>query len=777
MDSAVGEVCPRQKQSKIPQPSTGSRDIALTPGQSVTQHVYVDCTGTHSESDIVLHGEVDDTVSSRKSSLASLGSGAHVNVAVRVKPENSGRHIVHISQAGVDQAHVQLRDPSRGEPYTVQLDHAFDTDATQQDVFDVIGWPMVDHCMDGFNSTIFAYGQTGSGKTHTMMGDIERKGSDDAGLIPRVFEALFAAIQQRKESVGNYSVTCSFLEIYNDDIMDLLDPTMTSLQIRTGDSKRGAYVQGLSERKVHNADDVLALIQAGSENRSIAATKMNDRSSRSHSVFTARIELCQVLPNGSPRVRCSKLNLVDLAGSERVGRSGVTGEQLTETKAINRSLSVLGRVITAIVECQEKRIGHIPYRDSKLTFLLQESLGGNSRTAMVATVTPTAESSGETYCTLAFAAGAKKIKCRAVVNEEKDDVATLKAENARLLAALEDISKHQHVMSLERELEQVRLLFDQNSSVITALRAEQSVIQRELVESKTTASRATQEASTLRASNVNLSNAFESLEEENTRLHAALDKLQDLHISEMSVVEQERADMLREMLELKETVETLKKDRDTIETSYSRENDKIQTKVALLEKDVMYGNEKVESLLEATKNAESKSTALEKQNNQLQKEVESYKRVIQKLEDDASSTAKHNESLTQQIRELDRQREQESKEAHSREERLLEELSLYKNKLAVSEKQVETLEGNVALETASVAKYKRMVGEIGRLVNWAQTSAPGSAAITAALAAAKSTGEENGGKPSPAAQAALRVARMSLATGTSILGDATNAMR
>ena len=332
-------------------------------------------------------------------------------------------------------------------------------------------------------------------------------------------------------------------------------------------------------------------------------------------------------------------------------------------------------------------------------------------------------------------------------------------------------------MSLERELEQVRLLFDQNSSVITALRAEQSVIQRELVESKTTASRATQEASTLRASNVNLSNAFESLEEENTRLHAALDKLQDLHISEMSVVEQERADMLREMLELKETVETLKKDRDTIETSYSRENDKIQTKVALLEKDVMYGNEKVESLLEATKNAESKSTALEKQNNQLQKEVESYKRVIQKLEDDASSTAKHNESLTQQIRELDRQREQESKEAHSREERLLEELSLYKNKLAVSEKQVETLEGNVALETAYVAKYKRMVGEIGRLVNWAQTSAPGSAAITAALAAAKSTGEENGGKPSPAAQAALRVARMSLATGTSILGDATNAMR
>ena len=282
---------------------------------------------------------------------------------------------------------------------------------------------------------------------------------------------------------------------------------------------------------------------------------------------------------------------------------------------------MLGRVITAIVECQEKRIGHIPYRDSKLTFLLQESLGGNSSTAMVATVTPTAESSGETYCTLAFAAGAKKIKCRAVVNEEKDDVATLKAENARLLAALEDISKHQHVMSLERELEQVRLLFDQNSSVITALRAEQSVIQRELVESKTTASRATQEASTLRASNVNLSNAFESLEEENTRLHAALDKLQDLHISEMSVVEQERADMLREMLELKETVETLKKDRDTIETSYSRENDKIQTKVALLEKDVMYGNEKVESLLEATKNAESKSTALEKQNNQLQKEV------------------------------------------------------------------------------------------------------------------------------------------------------------
>jgi len=209
------------------------------------------------------------------------------------------------------------------------------------------------------------------------------------------------------------------------------------------------------------ADDVLCLIGAGSVNRTMAATKMNERSSRSHSVFTATIESHERTESGRIKKKFSKLNLIDLAGSERVGKSGATGEQLTEAKSINRSLTVLGRVISALVDQQKSKSIHVPYRDSRLTFLLQESLGGNSRTAMVATVTPSAESAGETYCTLAFAAGAKKIKCRAVINEDRgSDTKALQEENTRLRQALREAREMPEVQgdlaALQRELDQTR---------------------------------------------------------------------------------------------------------------------------------------------------------------------------------------------------------------------------------------------------------------------------------------------------------------------------------
>lgn len=235
--------------------------------------------------------------------------------------------------------------------------------------------------------------------------------------------------------------------------------------------------------------------------------------------------------------------------------------------------------------------------------------------------------------------------------------------------------------------------------------------------------------------------------------------------------------MMQKLEDLEKEVESLRKDRNNLEACYSRENDEIRTKVALLEKDVSYGNEKVESLSQAKEIAEAKTASLEAENGRLKALIESYKADIKKLENDASRATRDHDVLIAEMNGTLRQREAEVKEACSREKVLTEEILLYKTKLELSEKQVATLEGNVASEKASVAKYKRMVGEIGRLVNWAQTSAPGSAAVTAALAAARSTGEENGGKPSPAAQAALRVARMSLTTGTGVLGDTTNTIR
>jgi kinesin family protein 15 len=262
------------------------------------------------------------------------------------------------------------------------VDAALPSSSTQADVFGVVGWPMVDHCMDGFNSTIFAYGQTGSGKTHTMMGDIEDE--QQAGLVPRVFARLFEAIRARASDGedDSYTISCSFLEIYNEEVTDLLHTSSTNLQIRDGDVKRGVYVQGLSSHPVASLADVLRLIAFGSENRKIASTELNERSSRSHSVFTATITW-EGVRAGVKTFRSSKLNLVDLAGSERVGKSGATGEQLVEARSINKSLSVLGRVIARLVDKQVGGGGnvHVPYRDSKLTFLLQVRfvVGGSLR--------------------------------------------------------------------------------------------------------------------------------------------------------------------------------------------------------------------------------------------------------------------------------------------------------------------------------------------------------------------------------------------------------------
>lgn len=732
---------------------------------------------------------------SYSSNTSSDPGSTSVKVVVRVRPriEGEGRGDAVVELFGEeDHAGVVLHDLNGREPYAVRVDHAMGMDASQVDMFDVVGWPMVDHCMDGFNSTIFAYGQTGSGKTHTMMGsscrDAETGELDrEAGLIPRVFDALFAAIEEREgacksqgEDAGEsvrYCVKCSFLEIYNEEITDLLDPSLTGLQIRDGDEKRGVYVQGLSENEVLNADDVLKLIQAGSQNRSIAATRMNDRSSRSHSVFTATIEAHQKLPNGMTAVKFSKLNLIDLAGSERVTRSGVTGEQLAEARSINKSLTVLGRVISALVERQRKSSVHVPYRDSRLTFLLQESLGGNSKTAVVATVTPAADSSAETYCTLAFAAGAKKIKCRAVVNEDVGaDVKALQAENARLLAALEAKTSNAVTESavelLERELEQIKMLFDQNSSVITALRAEQAIIQRELVESKASAARATQEASTLRASNVSLSNAFESLEEENSSLQKEIGRLLE-QLENSDAVERERAAMAESMEIMRE--ESAKERANLVEkmkekeTEYMRDLESEKNKVERLEKSMQDVQAEVDVLV-------GKIEDLEKTSSQWKSEADTYKFNLKVMEDEALQEKSMRERLSKKVQEhlgeierLKEGMEQQALDASERESQLKEESIRLNAMYEESMKKVEVCEGKLAAEKASVAKYKRMVGEISRLVDWAQASAPGSAAAAAALAAAGcSTDPSNQGRPSPAAQAALRVARMSLATRTSV---------
>lgn len=288
------------------------------------------------------------------------------------------------------------------------FDMVADESVSQEMLFKVAGKPMVENCISGYNSCMFAYGQTGSGKTHTMLGDIE---GVNCGMTPRVFEYLFSRIQKEREE---YTAKCSFLEIYNERILDLLNPSSMNLQIR-GDTKKEVYVDNLTEVKVSSPQDVLQQLKKGLGNRKVAATKKNCASSHSHIVFTCSIE-SKWESQGVTLHQFSRLNLVDLAGSERQKSSGAEGECLKEATNINKSLSTLGLVIKNLVETSNGKPQHVPYRDSKLTFLLQDSLGGNSKTTIIANISPSSCCSLETLSTLQFAQRAKFIKNHATVN-------------------------------------------------------------------------------------------------------------------------------------------------------------------------------------------------------------------------------------------------------------------------------------------------------------------------------------------------------------------------
>ncbi|KAK7387598.1 hypothetical protein VNO78_28511 [Psophocarpus tetragonolobus] len=308
------------------------------------------------------------------------------------------------------------------------FDSVADMSATQLDIFQHVGLPLVDHCLSGFNSSVFAYGQTGSGKTYTMWGPANclLDENDQQGLAPRIFQRLFSRIneEQTKHSDNqlHYQCRCSFLEIYNEQIMDLLDPSQKNLQIRE-DVKSGVYVENLTEEHVSSMKDVTQLLIKGLSNRRTGATSINSESSRSHTVFICVVESrCKSAADGMSRFKTSRINLVDLAGSERQKSTGAAGERLKEAGNINRSLSQLGNLINILAEVsQTGKQRHIPYRDSRLTFLLQESLGGNAKLAMICAISPAQSCRSETFSTLRFAQRAKDIKNKAVVNEVMED--------------------------------------------------------------------------------------------------------------------------------------------------------------------------------------------------------------------------------------------------------------------------------------------------------------------------------------------------------------------
>uniref|UniRef100_A0A8C1FTL1 plus-end-directed kinesin ATPase n=1 Tax=Cyprinus carpio carpio TaxID=630221 RepID=A0A8C1FTL1_CYPCA len=372
-------------------------------------------------------------------------AGASVKVAVRVRPFNSreiGKESKCIIQmSGNTTTIINPKLPKESKSFNFDYSYWSHTTpedvnyACQKQVYKDIGEEMLLHAFEGYNVCIFAYGQTGAGKSYTMMGKQEK---DQEGIIPLLCEDLFTKISDNNDNSMSYSVEVSYMEIYCERVRDLLNPkNKGNLRVREH-PLMGPYVEDLSKLAVTSYSDIQDLMDSGNKARTVAATNMNETSSRSHAVFNiifTQKRHDSDTENTSEKV--SKISLVDLAGSERADSTGAKGTRLKEGANINKSLTTLGKVISALAEVNKKKKkveSFIPYRDSVLTWLLRENLGGNSRTAMVAALSPADINYDETLSTLRYADRAKQIRCNAVINEDPNNrlVRELKEEVARL---------------------------------------------------------------------------------------------------------------------------------------------------------------------------------------------------------------------------------------------------------------------------------------------------------------------------------------------------------
>ncbi|XP_068787813.1 kinesin-like protein KIF13A isoform X1 [Struthio camelus] len=381
-------------------------------------------------------------------------SDTKVKVAVRVRPMNrreldlNTKCIVEMegNQTVLHPPPSNTKQAERKPPKVFAFDHCFwsmdESNTTkyagQEVVFKCLGEGILEKAFQGYNACIFAYGQTGSGKSFSMMGNAEQ-----LGLIPRLCCALFQRISVEENESHTFKVEVSYMEIYNEKVRDLLDPKGSRQSLKVREHKvLGPYVDGLSQLAVTNFEDIESLMSEGNKSRTVAATNMNEESSRSHAVFNIIVtQTLYDLQSGNSGEKVSKVSLVDLAGSERVSKTGAAGERLKEGSNINKSLSTLGLVISSLADqaAGKGKNKFVPYRDSVLTWLLKDNLGGNSQTAMIATISPAADNYEETLSTLRYADRAKRIVNHAVVNEDP---------NARVIRELrEEVEKLKEQLS------------------------------------------------------------------------------------------------------------------------------------------------------------------------------------------------------------------------------------------------------------------------------------------------------------------------------------------
>ena len=392
-------------------------------------------------------------------------SSENIKCVVRCRPLNSkesglGIKCITISPDSkvVIVENKDDKNPNNKGQYA--MDRVFDETVTQMELFQEIGEPILKNFIGGYNCTIFCYGQTGAGKTHTMMGPLDQlfeEESSSHGLIPRIIHYIFNEKDKVHNIITNntsekckniqYQVKTCVMEIYQEQIIDLLNPIansnkidkkeQTDLKIKE-DPKKGMYIQGITEAEVSNAKEAKSLILTGLKSRHVAATEMNAESSRSHLLFSIYLNACYIDPKGGEVKKSSRLHLVDLAGSERQKKTKAVGERIKEACMINKSLSTLGNVINALVEANDHKGKYIPFRDSKLTYFLKDSLGGNSKTTICANISMSLMQVGETISTLKFVQRAKMIKNSVSLNVSvQENIETLHEEIKKLKAIIE----------------------------------------------------------------------------------------------------------------------------------------------------------------------------------------------------------------------------------------------------------------------------------------------------------------------------------------------------
>ncbi|GAB5370146.1 hypothetical protein AAMO2058_001466900 [Amorphochlora amoebiformis] len=370
-----------------------------------------------------------------------------IKVFCRVRPHKRASRSISIDTEDKNVAFEMKRDNQQGrdinnsiQQYKFKFDGVFDESSTQSEIFDKIAKDIINGVLDGYNGTIFAYGQTGSGKTYTITGGPEKY--EERGIIPRAIEYIFSKFEEKKDA--RTSIQVSYLEIYNNSGYDLLDPNhegktlndLPKVSIKEADDGK-IHMSNIATSPVATKEDALNLLFVGDTNRVICETPMNDTSSRSHCIFTINVQTRPIAKQG--KVVVSKLHLVDLAGSERTKKTNVNGKIFNEACHINLSLHYLEQVIVALHDKSKGRRSHVPYRNSMMTSVLRDSLGGNCRTCMIATCSPVRDHIGESISTCKFAQRVAKIKNNAKVNEEIDPKLVIKALNNQIRELKEEL--------------------------------------------------------------------------------------------------------------------------------------------------------------------------------------------------------------------------------------------------------------------------------------------------------------------------------------------------